>query len=89
LTNLASKDKLMRKITLPSTTLYTFTQRADLTLSTHTADLLTDLLKRKEAFRRKWQELEYQKDWVDYAAMAVTTLASGALFSLVTTWLIR
>jgi hypothetical protein len=76
----------MRKVAARPTTLYNFVQRTDLTLSTSTADILTALLMYKERLRRKLQDKEFRDDLVDYTIIGVMTVAGGALFSLVITF---
>ncbi len=71
----------------PATTVFTFAQRADITITSHTADLLTELLMRKEALQRKLQDKEFRQDLVDYAMLGIMSVAAGTLFSLVTTYL--
>lgn len=76
----------MHKATSRPTTLYNFVQRTDLTLSAGAADLLTALLMQKERLRRKLQDKEFRNDLVDYGIIGVMTVAAGALFSLVITF---
>jgi hypothetical protein len=77
----------MRKTAARPTTLFTFAQRADITITRHTADVLTVLLMRKEAFRRKWQDKEYRQDVLDYSMMGAMGMAAGTLFALVITFM--
>jgi hypothetical protein len=74
----------MRKSTLRQTTVFSFARRADLFVSRHTADLLTELLAYKKALQKKLKDDEFRRGLLDYGVVGVTTLAAGALFSLVT-----
>ena len=76
----------MHKATSRPTTLYNFVQRTDLTLSAGAADLLTALLMQKERLRRKLRDQECCHDLMDYGIIGVMTVAAGALFSLVITF---
>jgi hypothetical protein len=78
----------MRKSTLQQTTVFAFARRADLFVSRHTADLLTDLLMFKKALQRKLKDEEFRRSLLDYGIVGVTTLAAGALFSLVASLLV-
>ena len=77
----------MRKIATRPTTIFTFAQRADITITRHTADVLTKLLMRKEAFRRKWHDKEYRQDLLDYSMMGAMGMAAGTLLALVITFM--
>lgn len=76
----------MRKIATPPTLMFTLAQRADITITRHAADLLTELLMKKEALRRKWREADFRQEIKDYSVVAVMAIATGTLFSLVTTF---
>lgn len=77
----------MRKPARPTPVLYAFARRADVTLSRHAADILTLVLMRKEAIRRKLLDPDCRRDWVDYGVLGMMTVATGALFSLVNAWM--
>lgn len=77
----------MRKTAVPPSTIFTFAQRADITITRHTADLLTVLLMKKQALQRKWRDPEFRQDIKEYSVLGIMAVATGTLFSLVTTFM--
>ena len=74
----------MRKPISRLRTTFAFAQRADLFVTAHTADILVELLQRKEALRRLWNTKSFRDELAVYGAVGATTFATGALVSLVT-----
>lgn len=78
----------MRKSALHQTTVFTFARRADLFVSRHAADVLTEILMYKKVLWRKLKDEDFRRSLLDYGIVGLTTLAAGALFSLVASLLI-
>ncbi len=74
----------MHKPATRSRTTFAFAQRADLFVTAHAADLLTELLHRKEAFQKRLKDKAFRDELAVYGTVAATTFASGAFVSLVT-----
>jgi hypothetical protein len=78
----------MPKLANKASVIYKLARRADIELSRQTADILTVLLLKKEALRRRLREPAFCQELVDYGVIGLMTLAAGALASLVTTFII-
>jgi hypothetical protein len=78
----------MRKSTLPQPIVFAYARRADLFLSRHTADLLTELLMVKKRLLKRLEDKAFRSCLVDYGVTGVTMLAAGAFFSLITSFLV-
>ncbi len=78
----------MHKTALRQTIVFSFARRADLYVSRHTADLLTELLMVKKALQKKLAHEDLRRSILDYGLVGLTTLAAGALFSLVVSFLV-
>lgn len=76
----------MNKSVRQTSVVFEFAHRADVTLSRHTADLLTIVLLRKEALKRRLKDPAFCQELVDYSAIGLVTIAAGALTSLVSTY---
>lgn len=74
----------MNKPATRQRTTFHFAQRADLFVTSHAADLLTNVLHRKEAFRKRLKDKAFRDELTVYGAIATSTFATGALVSLVT-----
>ncbi|MBM4422766.1 MAG: hypothetical protein FJ030_05170 [Chloroflexi bacterium] len=71
----------MQRIASPQTMVFHLIQRADMALTSRTADALHHLL------LRWWQAKQLKRSIIEYGIVALTGLSAGALYSLVTTWL--
>ncbi len=77
----------MQKTVARPTTVFTFAQRADITITRHTADILVQVLMLKEGLRRKWKDVEFRQDVIEYGMLGGMAMAAGTLFSLVITFI--